>query len=442
LKTGVPQGTGGSNPSPSATFDVMAISIQTEKPRDIFLFILWEASRDKEEEILRDIAEHFSILKQFEIAWPQEKWLKHLEAFYGHCTPVWIAKARRDGTGNFRVAVVEDKNAVYDYRPNLRGQNELVDTNIWDAKKRYRKLVKSKDKVHSSVNLRETRHNLAMLLNQSLDDFLRRPDLDGKVQTLVTAPQPVLGWPDFRTFFYLLNECLPYVILRNAEQLRNPAAETKHGDIDILVSDMDSFISITGAVKTDSKPTHSAYLLPIGGTVAKFDVRYPGDGYYDPDFEREIVEHGQIVDGIRVPAPEDQFYSLLYHALLQKPAVAPDYAAYFKEAAPRFGLTGDAADPRTLETWLAGWLKAHNYKYAKPLNPKISLNPAYIDPSIPVIEPVRSRKHIIDCDIGWNHLKLHLFSGINMPNIFRMEIRLGGIWKMDFCLGDVKEVGL
>lgn len=411
--------------------------------RAVFLFVLWEASREKEEEVIRDLAGRFTVLKQFEVAWPQKDWISHLQAFYGHCSQVWIAKARRNGTGNFRVVVVEDHHAVYDYRDNLRGQKELVDLNVYDAKKRYRAMLKSKDKIHSSVNERETRHNLAMLLDQSLDDFLRRDDLDGAVETIVTAPPPDKGWRDFRHLFRILNECLPYVVLRNADRLRAPGRETDDDDIDILVSGLDEFVALTGAVKTDSKPAHTAYRLPVGSGVATLDVRVPEDGYYDPALSRDLLARGEIRDGIRVPRrPDHQFYSLLYHALIHKPAVAPGYAAYFRETAPALGLSGDASDVRVLRKWLAEWLVANRYAYCRPASPKVGFHAENRLPGPRVTAAARPRGRFVSCSAGLNKLKLHLLTGVNLPNIFRLQLRLGGLFKIDVCLGDVKEIGI
>lgn len=410
--------------------------------RQIFLFLLWEASRGMETEVLKDISEHFTILKQFEVAWPQPDFIRHLQAFYGHGSQVWISKARRNGTGNFRVVIVEDHAAVYDYRDNLRGQQELVDLNIYNAKKRYRSWIKSKDKIHSSVNLRETRHNLAMLLDQTLEEFLKRSDLDGSVETIVTQPPPDKGWRDFPHLFKILNECMPYVVLRNAEPLRDPTLKTDHGDVDILVGDVDELVSMTGAVKMSSKPTHSGYRVPVGSSVATLDVRVVGDGYYDPKWAKQILANSQVVDGIRVPSPEDQFFSLLYHALIQKKSISPDYAAYFKAHAADFSLEGDPEDLPTLRKWLASYMKAHGFVYFKPYNPKVGFYPENQLPGVGTKSLPKDRKHLINVAIGLNKFKLHLFTGVNMPNILRIQIRLGGIFKIDFCLGDIKEIGI
>lgn len=416
--------------------------------RQIFLFLLWEAARHKEKEILEDIAQHFTVLKQYEVAWPQITWIKHLESFYGHSSQVWIAKARRNGTGNFRVVIVEDPQATYDYRDNLRGMKELVNLNIYDAKKRYRTLIKSKDKVHSSVNLKETRHNLSILLDMSLEDFLKKVTPDGAVEHLLTAPPREKGWRSLEHLFYILNECVPYVVMRNFEQLLDPQSVSEHDDIDLMVSDRDLFVAITGAMKTSSKPTHVGHLLQVGDRVVKLDLREPADGYYDPALANDMIAHGRVIEGhLRVPSPEDHFYSLLYHALIHKTAVAPDYYAFFAEHAAALGLGDYAArfaaeKDGYLKELLAAWLCEKGYAYCKPLSPKVGFNAANIAAKPGVITLKRSRRHLCDLDIGLNRLKLHLLSGIDLPNIFRIQIRLGGIFKLDLCLGDVKEIGI
>ncbi|MDD4019124.1 MAG: hypothetical protein PHV28_14415 [Kiritimatiellae bacterium] len=416
--------------------------------RQIFLFLLWEASRDKEKEILEDIAQHFTVLKQYEVAWPQANWVKHLEAFYGHFSQVWIAKARRNGTGNFRVVIVEDPHATYDYRDNMRGMTERVNLNIYDAKKRYRTLIKSKDKVHSSVNLTETRHNLSILLDMSLADFLKNVKPDGAVEYLITTPPGEKGWKSLSHLFYILNETVPYVVMRNFESLLDPQTANGHDDIDLMVSDRDLFVSITGATKTSSKPTHVGHLLQVGDRVVKLDLREPGDGYYDPAFAKDMIARGHVIGGnLRVPSQEDHFFSLLYHALIHKTAVSPDYYTFFaanasalgiSDYANRFAKDGDGY----LKGLLAEWLNRKGYSYCQPLSHKVGFNTLNIAGKPGVVALKKSHAHLCSVDIGLNRFKLHLLTGIDMPNIFRIQIRLGGIFKIDLCLGDVKEIGI
>jgi len=346
------------------------------------------------------------------------------------------------------VVIVEDPNAIYDYRDNMRGTTENVNINIYDAKKRYRKLIKSKDKVHSSVNLAETRHNLAILLNTSLKDFLQNVRHDGAVEYLISTPPSEKGWESLSQLFYILNETVPYVVMRNFESLLDPKQDIAQGDIDIMVSSRDLFAAVTGARKTTSKPYHFAYLLKVGNSVVKLDLREPGDGYYDPALAKDMIANGRIIDGyIRVPSSEDLFYSLLYHALIHKPEVPSKYYPFFEEHAAsvgindyatRFAQEGDVY----LKGLVAEWLTRKGYSYCQHLGSKAGFNTKNIADTPGVMVLKKSYTHICIADIGLNRFKLHVMTGVAMPNIFRIQIRMGGIFKIDLCLGDVKEIGI
>lgn len=404
--------------------------------RQIFLYLLWEEARGHEEEILADIREHFTVLKRFEVTWPQREFIEHLEAFYGHASPIWRAKANRDGTGSFLVILVEDEHPRFDRRKSLGGVEQEVDVNIYDAKKRYRKLLKSKDRVHSSVTLAETRHNFCLLTGRTLTDWLAEEKADGALVRLVSEQPRLLGWRSLEQVFMFLNECLDYAVLRNAGTFDEMAAGD-HPDIDLLVASVDTFASITGATRMSPKPRRTAYALKVGGKVLKFDLREPGDGYYDPPFAADILARSEwkAVDGakakLRVPCKEDQLYSLLYHALLHKKEVAPDYAAFFE----RNGL----ARAQWKEA-LSDWLAKKGYAYCRPLDPKVAFNEANLLPSPPLKTLPRSFSHIVSFALSFSKLRLHLFTGTGLPNLFRFQLRLGGLFKIDICVGQVKEI--
>ncbi|MBO4286878.1 MAG: hypothetical protein J5985_01790 [Kiritimatiellae bacterium] len=404
--------------------------------RQIFLYLLWEEARDHEEEILADIRAHFNVLKRFEVTWPQREFIEHLEAFYGHTSAIWRAKANRDGMGSFLVILVEDEHPRFERRKSLGGVEQEVDVNVYDAKKRYRKLLKSKDRVHSSVTLAETRHNFCLLTGRTLADWLAEEKADGALVRLVSEQPRYWGWKSLEQVFTVLNECMDYVVLRNAGTFDAMAAGD-HPDIDMLVSGVDTFAAITGATRMSPKPRRTAYALKVGGKVLKFDLREPGDGYYDPSFASDILARAEwmAVDGsktkLRVPGGEDRLYSLLYHALLHKKEVSPDYAAFFE----RNGLAR--------EQWkeaLAAWLSSKGYAYCRPLDPKVAFNEANLLPSPPLKRLPRSFAHICSFALSFSKLRLHLFTGTGLPNLFRLQLRLGGLFKIDICVGQVKEI--
>ena len=407
-----------------------------EEQRQVYLFLLWEEARDHADEILADLKQHFSLLKQFEVAWPQRAFEQHLEAFYGHTSSIWRAKMRRDGSGSFLVFLVEDHHATFEMRRSLGGAEQLVDVNIYDAKKRYRKLLHSKDRVHSSVTLAETRHNFCLLTGRTLADYLASEKLDGELVYLTSASPRYRGWDSLRQLFTILNECMPYVVLRNADTL-DRLAEESHPDIDMLVPDIDQFAAITGAERMSQKPYKYAHLLRVGGKAYKFDLRTPGDGYYDPAFASDILSRARLENGVRVPCEEDFFYSLLYHALIQKDAISPDYEATFRRLIESGKVTPSSP---AWKTALSDWLSSKGYSYCEPLDPKVKFNRANVLPSPATKKLKRTHEHLFSFALSFSKLRIHLFPGVGMPNIFRFQLRLGGIFKIDICLGTVKEI--
>lgn len=418
------------------------MKIPDRQDRQVFIFVLWEAARSNEVEIIDDIRSHFRILKQFEMIWPPETWTTHLEAFYAHKNSIWPQKARRNGTGNFRVVVVEDPNPEFEIRKNLRGISEMVDINIHNAKARYRKLLKGKDIIHSSVNLAETRQNLAILLGTSLEQFLASLKEEENIEYCFTIPQRERGWENLTELFGILNESMKYVVLRNWEELLHESGQIT-GDIDFLVESRDMFASLTGAIPISSKPAHSAYILRIKGQAIRCDCREPDDGYYDPAWARKILDTGMISNGIRIPETEQHYFSLLYHALIHKQELPSKYMPFLTD-----GIKTQADGTFQFQSQehaiigLSEWMKHSGFAYCEPKSKKVLFNKENIPENTKTIRTPRGISHLLKIELRFKHFKLHIFSGINMGNIFRMQFRLKGLFKADICIGDLKEIGL
>lgn len=396
----------------------------------VLLFVLWESARGGEAEraVLADMAAKFKILKQFEVLWTAEAWERHLQSFYGLVSPVWQIKRLRNGSGAFRVVIVEDPAPRWGVRADMRGRKDVVDLNAWDAKKVYRKTVGVKDGVHSSVNERETRQNLAMLLDTTLDDFLARGDLDGSTAAVSEPPAVERGWRDLAHFFRIMNECTPYLVLRNAHEVFG-AAGGLHGDIDLLVGNLNEFTAFSGAVKVKSKSYHAAHLVNIGGRPVKFDLRTPEDGYYDAAWARAMLDSRVLQDGLYVPSPENAKWSLLYHALAHKNETSADYAALFATWGPL----------EALREACARWMNERGYAATRPMDEKVTFRPDRLPAGVAVRRRRRDFTPYVDARLTKKHVRLHLFPRCGVPNVFRVQIRLASLYKFDFCLGRVRD---
>ena len=135
-----------------------------------FLFVLWSAARTHAREIADAIAKRFRVTGDFEVEWPKRNFAANLAAFYGWKSwHVWRNKARKCGTGPFRVIVVEDPSPVWRRERDTRGHELLADANVYELKKSFRSLTGRSNVVHSSVTAEETAHQLAALSSPSSD---------------------------------------------------------------------------------------------------------------------------------------------------------------------------------------------------------------------------------------------------------------------------------
>ena len=130
----------------------------------VFLFVLWSAARSFEREIEVEIRKNFKVLRDFEVAWPKRYFAANLAAFYGWKSwRVWRNKARKCGTGPFRVIVVEDESPVWVRKCDTSGHELVVDASVYALKRSFRLLTGHSNVVHSSVTVEETGAGLVIL---------------------------------------------------------------------------------------------------------------------------------------------------------------------------------------------------------------------------------------------------------------------------------------
>lgn len=160
----------------------------------------------------------------------------------------------------------------------------------------------------------------------------------------IQREQIVKNWESLEAVFRKLNESvLGYVVIRNFEDLPWWWAEG-HGDIDFLCDAPEAFNRLLDTASRNANAgdlTHRKII--IAGAELPIDVRYVGDEYYDAKWEAAIIKNRVMHnDALYVPAPEDYYYSLCYHACLQKQTVSSDYMQKLNSLREQLGL-----DPQT-----------------------------------------------------------------------------------------------
>jgi len=288
--------------------------------RHIQCFCIWSAARNKEKEIIQLIRDNFIILKIYEVNWTKEKFGKNLSAFYADdfCNNPYQLEMR--GDGEFIFIITENLTPILEKRKGNRGE-VIVDPKSFDLKKRVRAILGTSS-FHATNDEKEARRAVALITHKSLDDFLLTETLDGKIEKLFQDTPGVNGWKNLKDFFYVLNECCNYCVLRTFESLPDTHTYEKNGDIDLLIDDMQAFLSIlrpASGVDVNAFKFFNWENMGVDNPSLLFHPKFVGDNYYPIGMQKAILETRVLNDkGIYVPSDELYFWSLLYHGLFHK----------------------------------------------------------------------------------------------------------------------------
>lgn len=348
---------------------------------EIHLFVLWEKVGPARESILHRIQAEFEVLRVFRVRWSPALFAANLSRFYGQKLPVGCDKEASCGTGPFTLVVVRDTRPDYALRTTTRGPAR-VNVRTFDLKAFYRSPAGGGLPIHASDTAREAAHDLALLLGMGTADFAAaHPGAwNGEIQTVHRNVSGALGWESLAELFAVLNETIDYVVLRNFECLPARHRVASHGDIDLLVDQLAEACLITNATPVYREPYRVHMSVLVGGEAVPFDFRHVGDDYYDARWQRRMLESRErVAGGFFVPDAIDHFYSLLYHAAVHKPAIAPDYATRLHALAAPLNLNfpaGALGEPASIRRLLLDHMRPHGYRFTRPLDPTVYFNTA------------------------------------------------------------------
>lgn len=192
-----------------------------------------------------------------------------------------------------------------------------------------------------------------------------------------------------------------YLILRNYDNLLSDDIYMDgHGDVDCLCADSRHMADIIGAKAYTNKPkqvcndgTH--FYILIGGQEVSLDLRHVGDGYYCEKWQRDMLARRVKHDGFYVMAQEDYFYSLIYHAILQKPRLSDEYRQLLSRMAAELGFEKKTYTEKELIALLEAFMQKNGYTYIYPVDTYVPLHTKYINRRL--ITPNRQ--------LAWEHWK-------------------------------------
>lgn len=359
---------------------------QDHRDSEEHLFIVWHHAKSFFSKIIDDIKKRFLILNVIEIEWNDASYLQNLIAFYAHSQfhlgtdeIIALMKYKQDyiGVGSFYAILVRDASPIYSLRQTSSGEKN-VNSNVFDAKDLYRQWTGGGHLIHATNSVREFVNDTSLLFGSDFE-----PDAEawtGEIRKISRDVVGAGGWKSIEELFFILNSSLNYIVLRNFEPLPANYYFNEHGDIDLLVENLNLARYLTHAQAVFNEPHRVHFKIKINDADVFFDFRYVGDRYYDEKWERELLLTKKLENGIFRPDAEHYFYSLLYHALVHKNAVTPDY----KEKLIKLGqtikikLSMSDFDHNLPGMLLTNFMNQNEYQYVNPNDLSVTYNKKYI----------------------------------------------------------------
>lgn len=356
------------------------------------ILIIWHSAMHLRQKVIDDLNENFQILKVFRGHWDESLWLDNWQIFYAHSQfhrnyvdfrQILFGKMGECKKGDFEVIVFKDNSPVFEERETSSGVR-LVNTRVFDKKQTYRKWAGGGSKIHGSDDAWETNKDLTLLFGMNTADFSKfyEKDFCGLKETNNNWTEDsfygncvgVNGYRDIQQFFYVLNNTIRYCVLRNHEPIPEQYTVEGHGDIDFLVENKNYIAYLTLARPVFPQKYRVYHFVKIGGSEIPMDFRAVGDGYYDAPWERDILETRVLSKGLfYIPNAENQFYSLLYHAYVQKNEVKQDYVPKLEKYGGDLGVVFNKEKKLAFEI-LDKFMRKHEYEYTIPNDKSVVFN--------------------------------------------------------------------
>lgn len=353
----------------------------------VFLLIIWSSAMEWKDTVLDDLRREFKVLRIFRVTWDEGMFLRNLKVFYSHSqcqlpSPSYEAmlrgKMNHCGTGDFLAVVFEDPCPDYQWR-DTSGGKRMVNAHVFDRKMEYRSLSGGGHRIHTSDTARETNKDLTALFGLNTKDFLGTyPTGSAHVTPIARNCTGVDGYRSLEEFFYVMNNSVDYCVLRNFDCLPEAYTMEGHGDIDLLVENRNHAVRLTSAKQVFPEPWRVYYTVSIAGEEIPFDFRHVGDDYYDGLWEQRILGSRKLERGLfYVPDNADLFYSLLYHAYVQKREVKDDYLAVLRSYAGSLGVSFDGSEDSAVAL-LDGFMRLNGYEYCRPKDDSVIYNEKFL----------------------------------------------------------------
>ena len=296
---------------------------------ELGLIAIWPNHLHHAKSIVAELEEKFTIIEIYDIQWSKKNLYQNFYRFYGDKLSTKSIKEKATIESEFRLVIFKDTQPSHAFRPTARGV-EKVNTNFFDLKKSFRREFKTRFGIHGSNDEIETSRDLSLLLGINLQDYKKNitSKWTGKVKKIDRDVTGINGWDSLKQFFYFMNDIEPYVLLTNFDNFIPNLYSGE--DIDIMVLNQKKFALFANAIKTSKGLERVNYQILVNSQPVDLDLRYVGDGYFDIHWQKECLKsRAKHSKGFYVMSEINQYYTLLYHALIHKSDIPKKYQTFF-----------------------------------------------------------------------------------------------------------------
>ena len=343
---------------------------------EIQLFIIWENARKETNKLFTEIKKNFIINQVYEISWTPNNIIHNLKRFYGITLPNPEKKANQCGKGSFLLVIVTDTNPIHGIRGTSMGK-QLVNTNIYDTKRKIRQIVAGDYPIHSSIHQKEANHNLTLLLGKNIEQIRKecKNEWDNKIKFWKYDLIGTGGWKNFEEVLFVLNNTINYVVLRNFEKFPDISDIKNNEDIDLLTDELWQIPYILNFEKQISGDPAGFNRTIVSSKSIKFDLKYVGDSYLDEKWAKNILKYRKKTKAeCYIPSKEDYFFSLLYHAVHEKTNLSKKYEEKLTILNTELNMEKLSFKKEILEKMLDNFMRENGYRYTNSLIYKINHN--------------------------------------------------------------------
>lgn len=356
-------------------------SFQHNLENDFGFIALWKSARPHRDKIRELLSSQFEILMECEIHWSVKNFEANANRLYE--APIYSSNSSQKsshsnkiGDNQFIIFIIRDFKPNYTYAQSVSGKIELSNINIVNSKYQIRDWIQKesgiKYGIHSTNNIHEFFFQVPLLLGKDRFYKLLKGDKISE-DKIVKDLEGAEGWRNYAEMFDVLNLTTNYLVLRGFETL---PTENPEMDVDFLTDNHQRLASALGAIQNQNK-TYKGKVL-VNQEEISLDMRFIGDKYYPIDWAREMIRSKILKSGIFSPRNDQYFFSLLYHAKAQKPAVKEKYIFILEKLAEQLNFDWYKTDylhnDEIIGKILNGFYQSQNYYFENPIDEGVFKN--------------------------------------------------------------------